>query len=614
MNTSLIVFLLFLMIPVTIFSQKDFSWGSLSQEEIDLKQVSFEPDADAVILKEFGLLEITNHGYNLEQHSQIKILSTNGFGQAQKKWFYSRDDQNNKVVLKDAQVINFIDGKKVITPISKKDIIISKKNESAEVLSFAFPNVSVGSIIEYRVIFYKPYDLAASPWRFQNDAPTLSSSLKLKLATNGDYKIILMGEQLRNKYRNKRHNKAWELQNIPSINTIDKVYNPNDYVERIMFQYTSQRYAHGTYYSENSWKGFKKLINADIEKSGKDINFKEIAGKIKNGSTPLETIQNCVQYLQDNYHWDEYLAPKTESLKGGILKTKSGNTADFNILLNNILQEKGIRSELVLNSLRSNGRIIPDYPVFARLQTLVTVVTLHDGEQIMIDAATSDPKNIKYPYLGYFNQITIKLNAPGDIFYTLSPPLSSFVSQQVLELSPQKSELKVKDSYNGYFGTDEPDNFKSSSVINGLLKYESDEEQTDDWKIKKSIYQIDNSSISFYTLENPLITKIGDLKIEEERNYPVELDFPFQITVQLRSKLPANHHFDVTSGFNQEISAFGSNVQYIQKTERNNDEVTVTWTLYINKVIFQLSELPEFRNFISRIIEATSKAVLIKSI
>ena len=597
---------LFLLIPFTLFSQKDFTWGSLSQEEIDLREVAFEPDASAVILKEFGLLEITNYGYKLEQHSQVKILSQNGFDVAQKKWAYSADDWNNRIVLKDAQVINFTDGKKVITPVSKKDIIISRKNEYTEEISFAFPNVTVGSIIEYKVDFYKPYDLYSSPWRFQNDLPTLSSALKLKLIANADYKIVILGERLNKKYQNKRNNKEWLLENIPSISTIDKVYNPNDYVERIMFQYTSQRYAHGTYYSENSWKGFKKLINADIEKSSKNVDFREMAGKIKNGSNQLETLENCVRFLQDNYRWNEYLASKTGSLKDGILKEKSGNSADFNILLNHILKEKGIRSELVINSLRSNGKIIPDYPVFSRMQTLINIITFDGGERMMIDAAVSDPKNIKYLDLDYFNYITLKLDSPADVFYTLSPNLSTFVSQQVLVLSSKKNELKLKDTYNGYFDSDH----KLSGVVYGDLKYENEEESSEGWKIKKSIYDIDN--VSFYTLENPFVQIMKEMKIDEDRNYPVELDFPMQITTQLKNNPPEDCIPEITVGFDQEISAFQNSLQYVQKAEKNNHEITVTWTLYINKIIFQPSELPEFRKFINQIMEASSKAVLIK--
>jgi hypothetical protein len=92
----------------------------LSQEEISLTEVSYEPGSDAVKLAEFGDLKITNTGYELMEYGRTKILTTSGLDYAQRKWSFRPEKKFDKVVLKEAQTINVVDGKTVITPVEKK--------------------------------------------------------------------------------------------------------------------------------------------------------------------------------------------------------------------------------------------------------------------------------------------------------------------------------------------------------------------------------------------------------------------------------------------------------------------------------------------------------------
>jgi len=432
--------ILFFLIFTIAFSQSR-NWGKVSQEEVEMKDVSFEPGAEAVILYESGILNINSQGYDLEQYQRVKILSDRGFHLADKKYTYN-PDKYDKVILEDAQTINIIDGKTVITPIDKKDIFISKQRDNIMQLAFAFPNVRKGSIIEYKLKMKRPGNAYASPWRFQNSIPTLFSKLEMEFSVSADYKIITMGEMLNKKYGRSKNNRKWELTNIPSDKVFKNVYNIEDYRERIMFQYTSARYYYGSYYSENSWSGFKKLLSKDLEKSIKKIDFKEIAAQIKNGDSKEETLKNCITYIQEKYKWDHYYSILTEDLKNNFLKTKTGNTADFNVFLKGILQAKNISSELAVNSFRSNGKILVVYPAFSRLNTLVNIVEIDNQKKLMIDAAISDPENPGYLPLEYFNQLAVGLDAPGQKFVTVMPELSEYRSQQNLILRDEDTELK----------------------------------------------------------------------------------------------------------------------------------------------------------------------------
>lgn len=606
-----------LFLPVLFFISgnlafcQNMEWGKFSQKEIEMTDVSFEPGSDAVKLGEIGQLKITENGYELLEYGRTKILSVDGFDNAEKKWSYDPSVLNDKVVVQDAHTINFVNGIATITPLNKKDIIVSRNGDEEEI-AFAFPNVRVGSIIEYKVKILRTSNLYASPWRFQNSIPTISSQLFLNLAATADYKIILKGKQLNKKYVGKKNNKQWELLNIPSDNVYKNLYNLEDYRERLMYQYTSARLYYGSYYSENTWNGFRKLINDDIRKSKKGADFQGIANSIKIGSTKLETLKNCVQYLRDNYQWNRRTAVQSFDLASGFLKKKTGNTADFNIVLKEVLKIKNIKSELAINSLRSNGRIIVAYPTFSKLQTLENIVEIDNGEKLMIDAATSQPDNLRFLSLNHFNYIVLGLEDRGDVFTIVSPSLSEFISQQKLIIQDENPQLEVKNKSKGYFNSDyfKPQIF---NVFHGIKTSENTKQESDEWKLNNQMIELENPANSFFVIENPLMKALADLKVEKTRDYPIELDFPFLTTVMLQTKLPENYHLE-TADFNRKITAFSGSLQYMQEVESKDDEQFLTWSLLINKTVFQNSEIQEYQKFVDQLTTVFSEVAVVKKI
>lgn len=602
-----------LLLLSTVFSlakSQEIPWGKISPEEWAITEVPFEKGAEAVKLKEIGMLKITNKGYELLEFGRTKILSDNGFEKAQRKWSYRPTVENDKVVMIDAQTINLVNGKVEITPLDKKDIFINNDG-TVEVLAYAFRNVRVGSIIEYQIKINRPNNKYASPWNFQNDIPTISSKLYLDLEAYSDYKIILKGELLNKKYAGKKRNKTWELENIPSDKMYKNVYNVEDYRERLMYQYTSARGYYGGYYSENSWSGFKKLVNDDLKQSKKYANFQEIADQIKDGATKLETLKNCLQYLRDHYQWDRYTAVQTFDLASEFLRKKRGNSAEFNVVLKEILKLKKINSELAINSLRSNGRIIVAYPAFSKLQTLVNIVEVDNGEKILIDAATTTPDKVRFSSLDFYNQIVLGLDTKGDAFIMTSPTLSEFISQQYLTMNKENSTVKIKNSSRGYFNFE---GFKDQNfnVFSGNKISENKEDEIDEWKGSKQTLDFDNPSNNLLVIDNPFTKIIRDLSVEKGRNYPIELEFPFLATVQLKTKLSDNQKI-ISENFNQKISALNGDLQYVQQIENIFDEEILTWSFLLKKNIFQNKDIEEYNHFMDQLQLIISKAAVIRN-
>ena len=86
----------------------------------------------------------------------------------------------------------------------------------------------MGSIIEYETEDVRTADLYATPWNFQNDYPTLVSKLDIRMHTDFDYRIYLIGQKLNEKYGNRKANRSWEIEYVPSVKKFNKVYNIRD--------------------------------------------------------------------------------------------------------------------------------------------------------------------------------------------------------------------------------------------------------------------------------------------------------------------------------------------------------------------------------------------------
>lgn len=606
------IFLFFALFLTILNAQEDKKWGQFSQEEINLSDVSFEPGASAVILHEEGELSLTNNGYEIIEYSRIKILNSSGYSYAVLERSYNPQDYNSNVELIKGQTINFVNGKSEITEISKNDIFTENKNPSTNVLRVIFPKIKEGSIIEYKLKIKSPADLYSSPWRFQNRIPTLKSKLKLKNLSAYDYRVIQYGKLLLSTYGNAKGRKDWELLNIPSLDTYTNVYNANDYADRIMIQHSPSSFQHGTYTSATNWVEFKKKLNNDIKKSINNVNFNEISIKIKNGINELETISNCIQYIRDNYKWKNQFSFVPYNLNDNLLREKSGYSADLNILLNGILKSKNIDAELILNSGRSNGKMLLNYPAFSRIQAIENLVKLKSNETILLDAALSDPKNVKFLDINMYNQYVLIINQAGDSFIILEPPLSEMITINQFEFgSNKKLNLKSKIKYNGYFKDYPPQNFEFEE-FNSYIINETPIKEIDGWKTNAKLYTLQDKNLGFVEINCPLKNQLEQYQFDVNRNYPLEINFPHRLIVQSTIK-KSQYNEILYDNFDQEINAFEGRLTYKQSIETKDDLLIATWILSINKSLFSTDELSELKKFITEFDTATNNSIILKN-
>jgi hypothetical protein len=236
MRFSLLLFSL-LIFPTIIFSQKDpIRFGKISKAEKAIKKTNLDPNADAVILCDFGEINFLGNSVEITRHTRIKILTQNGLSQANIFLHYLSEDNNERIYKIKAHTINIDQqGKEKKIKVAKKEIYTIDLNKNWKEKRFTFPNVKVGSIIEYQYSKNSKNQVNLEEWTFQNKLPTLKSHLNVLVGEDLDYKIVYNGNRLIGKYGYGNTN-SWSLENLPPLKEEPFCPNPNDYVESVRFQ------------------------------------------------------------------------------------------------------------------------------------------------------------------------------------------------------------------------------------------------------------------------------------------------------------------------------------------------------------------------------------------
>lgn len=386
-----------LIFPTFIFSQKDpIRFGRVSKTEKSIKSTNLDPDANAVILCDFGEIDFRGNSVEIRRHTRIKILNKKGVEEANLTLPYFFKDNNERIFRIKAQTINITeDGKVEKIKIKKGDIYTIDVNENWKEKRFTFPNVKVGSIIEYQYTKKSESVVSLEEWTFQNSLPTLKSHLNVLVGGNLDYKIVYNGSRLINKYGNKDSN-SWSLKNLPPLKEEPYCPNPEDYVESIRFQLAGyQRFiSGGSEYVQlmTSWEKLAKDI-LEHQKYKNILNRKRSAKKvvlqiINENDEPLEKVRKIYSFVQNEIDWDGKYRLFPEEKFATILEQKRGSSAEMNLCLVRLLKSADLEANPLIISTKGNGIVTKSYPLYSQFNHVLAQVKIGEKD-ILLDAISN---------------------------------------------------------------------------------------------------------------------------------------------------------------------------------------------------------------------------------
>ncbi|MFV0150158.1 DUF3857 domain-containing protein [Empedobacter falsenii] len=618
-----IIFTLFFLL-LTIFSNaqnKEFKLGKISQQEIAFNQAPFEKDADAVILSEEGKMDLIQSNYYLTVKRRIKILTEKGVDQANIQLnYYSKNKQESITGIK-GNTINISNGIEQVIPIDEKEIFDISLNELYAAKRFTFPNVKVGSIIEYTYVKGSEHNFSIDAWNFQHDIPTLSSKFRLINKAYSAYSIITIGDALNEKYKNKSSSSEWSLNNIQSYNQLKYVYNPEDQSERIKLQADNYHTDGAKKTTLNAWQDLIQDINSQYENYRNPSAIREIAQKIPNGKDEVETLRNVIEYIDANVKWNRFYGIIPSRSNRTLLKEKAGSTADMNLLLNEILTAKGFETSLVLFSSRHHGQILFSYPFVNQFNSVVTVVKLNNGTaNVILDASKLNKEQIEFGPLDVFNYhgVVIKKGEPS--FVKLNQKLSYYESSIKYDfLNNGNLVLYRKDKFNGYFYDE---NAEEKNVLNRFVT-ESLEMRLDEESSDKLIFETDSyvksyksktktPNAAFYTFINPLREFLKQYTFEDtNRQRKIEFNYPYLFNIQVKSKIPAGYEVVIDENYKTHHK-IELNLEYYQEAKIKDGQLIIAIQFLLPEGVYEAEKYNELKQFFEKVKTASLKEILMK--
>lgn len=382
----------FFLLSINVSAQE---YGKILQEEIKLKECSFDKNAEAVILLDKAVTAADDERQLItKRRIKIKILKPSGADRGDVRIsFYSKDDFERLTDI-EAYVYNETsEGVPKTTVIDRRAIFTQKVNELYSETKIVMPEVKVGSIIEYRFTRIRRSVYGIRDWLFQTDIPTIYSHYDLTIPPGiaFAYKVIKSAGLNVDVKSNKDEGRViFEMKNIAGLREEPFMDAPHDYLQRVVFQVAEYQTQYGGKKKyANSWPELGiELSNQDYFGRAIDKNIKgsgELLAAAKALPNDYDKMALVYSYIRKNFNWNGIYSYLTEEGLNRVWDKKAGNAAEINLVLVNLLKELKLDAYPLLASARNYGKVDASYPFVDQFGQVAVMVTIN-GQRYILDA------------------------------------------------------------------------------------------------------------------------------------------------------------------------------------------------------------------------------------
>ena len=389
-------FILVLLLAGLAFADnKKEDWLTLTPQEMQMKEVPGDPGASAVQLYYADFIDNSLHTEFI--HMCIKVLNEKGKQYADVEIPILPEtglkDLKAHTIHPDGSIVEFT-GK----PYEKTLI----KGRGVKVLAktFTLPDVTVGSIIEYK---YRRTDVWAQRWVLQHDLYTVRQEFKfVPGAVIYDYfgsgsRIAWIPLHTRDVEIKKinGNNAELEMQNVPAFVSEDSMPPRENYEPAVRFFYLSGEINS----SEKYWQEITRILHEFTENYlGNHKEVKEAAaqaiGSEQDPEKKLRLLYARAQQIRNLSYERERTEKelKKEKLKDNegikdVLKRGYGDRDDVTLLFVAMARAVGFDASVLFVSSRAAGFFIKDVPSIDQLNSQIALVKLN-GKDLYLDPGT----------------------------------------------------------------------------------------------------------------------------------------------------------------------------------------------------------------------------------
>ncbi|OOV17165.1 DUF3857 domain-containing protein [Flavobacterium sp. LM4] len=659
---TIVISIVFIFVFIKTKAQ-NYELGKVTIAELEEKVHPQDSSAVAAILFKKGRTFFTYNpksGFSANNvyEFKIKIYKKEGLSWAnQKVRFYVgyEDLDKDKVEFSNAVTYNLEEGSIVKTKLNNQGEFKKNVNKYWNERIITLPNVKVGSVIEYKYIlksenivklpdFDIQYRIPVNYFEYKTEIPEYyiyKPILIGNLPIESDFKLASGNQNYENEYNQSRTltytqiNSYYSGRDIPAL--IDEPYinNVENYRGAITQELERVRMPEQPVKDYSvTWEGVATTIFKE-QKFGKELtefNFltEDVKRLLTNVASQNEKVNTIFQFVQNKMNWNEENGYYTDA---GVVKAyaaQTGNVAEINFILINMLKLCGIAANPVLVSTLENG--VPVYPTRTGFNYVIAAAEI-DGKQILLDASHkfTTPGVLPLNVLNWKGRLIKKDGTSEEI--DLNPQNVSIESSNVLAKIDSSGKMKgtirvKKTKYEAY-------NFRILNANKNVENYlETLEEKLGGLKI--SDYSAENKNAKFSDpvqetfnfvtdnqsemiggkiFINPLLffTKSKNPFTQEKRRMAIYFGYPLQEKINLSLQIPDGYMVE-SMPKPLRISSEDKQIVFVLNISNEQNNIQITSSREINKSTFAADEYEVLKNLFQKAIISQNEKIVLKKI
>ncbi|MGZ3752201.1 MAG: DUF3857 domain-containing protein [Mucilaginibacter sp.] len=631
-------------------------YGKVDQADLKMTACDFEKDANAEVLFNKGTVYFGADLISviMEVHKRIKIFNDNGKKEADIRIKYISADHLEYITGIQAETINLVDGKTEITKLDKKQIYTKSIDKARSEITFSLPNVKPGSIIEFKYNWNSKIFYDFPEWDFQDKIPVKYSELSTATPDVFYFRAMshIYSEFVKHTHTTEGRSLPGEgtesfpynleietrgIANIPSLPDEPFMSSFRDNVQSIHFQLISIRPIGGFSHSySDTWNKVGGELADDDDFGGqlkrKLSNEDAIITKAKALKTDEAKVAYIFNEVKNIMKWDGHDDWETNDGTSHAWDTKTGNSAEVNLILYHLLKQAGVEAYPMVVSTRDNGKIDRYYTSLAQFNRAVVYVPLDSTKNYILDVTN------KY---NSYNEIPEELLNSSGLYIDKAKKVFAFVNLKKEEPARQVVLINAEIKAGGKLEGTADISSNSYNRINAINRYKTDGEKkyidflrNDDNNLKIASIKFENMDVD--TL--PLVQRVNfnlDMAGSDENyiylnpnlftplktnpflseNRKTDIDFGYLRSYSINGiyKVPAGYKVDALPK-SVTLVMPDKSVTFKRMVAEQDGSIAVRYNISYNKVAYAKNDYPDFHEFFKKMHEMLNEQVVLKKL
>jgi hypothetical protein len=587
-----------LLITVLLFSSilcyadDDYTkYGAIYPADFMPSKYDLDTTSDAIKLLDIGYFNInSNLEPSLVTHERIRILKKSGFEKSNIKIRFVSYNGRERIAHLKAHTY-WIDSTNKISSkeVDNSQFHYTKINEYISEVSFTFPNLQVGCIIEYSYVKFTPFSRNLPSWYFQSNMPTLFSKYTIEVPARMQYTSISQGIDVQEKLKRNETTaytaddpqfpnsvRIYTMQNLPAYE--HEIYSNayTDNIDKVDFFLRRYDFKTGGFplIFNKSWEEESEILLKDANFGGMLKTFKKINDWVdivpKEKLRDLNLAIKLRNEVANKLKWNESYSIYSFKSVNEVIERKEGNSAEINFVLMNLLKNLGYDVKPAIVSTKAHGTPLLDLPSPEQFNHTICVLKLNKVNYAL-DATTTNPWYM-LP-VGFNDRDIVIIDKDSSKILKIGNEFGFNVTQKnVITISESgKMNCKSTSNYEGYAREKELKEFSSTtnekyfkSKINNLefefdsIKYQNEKIDTLPFETtffytlsdeRTNVSKLYLNPIILTEFVNPFVTdkRVTDIDLQHLQNYEIKSTINFSNKYKL-SDYPKEIQFTSDDG------------------------------------------------------------------